>query len=123
MVPPRVGQQYISSILFDGNIPVCLYFTERNIILINRDRDVKINTRLLSALAEPNSPQEKMQNGFDSASNGIQNISGLHKSGVVEFIRKQFVEFTSFVQSPLALNFWFEQYCEIREERLDSLEH
>ncbi|MED3789135.1 hypothetical protein P4576_18300 [Peribacillus frigoritolerans] len=50
-------------------------------------------------------------------------ISGLHKSGVVEFIRKQFVEFTSFVQSPLALNIWFEQYCEIWEERLDSLEH
>ncbi|MFJ7469484.1 hypothetical protein ACIQWI_13080 [Peribacillus frigoritolerans] len=30
-----------------------------------------------------------------------KHLSGLHKSGVVEFMRKQFVEFTSFVQSPL----------------------
>lgn len=56
------GQQYISSILFDGNIPVCLYLTQRTIILINRG--VKMNTKLLSALAEPNSPWENMQNDF-----------------------------------------------------------
>lgn len=37
-------------------------------------------------------------------------------------MRKQIVEFTSFVQSPLALNICFEQYREIWEEKLDSLE-
>lgn len=51
-----------------------------------------------------------------------KHLSGLHKSGAVEFMRKQFVEFTSFAQSHLALNIWFEQDCEIWEERLDSLE-
>lgn len=123
-----------SPILLDGNIPACLSFNQENIILINHG--VKMNTTLLNSLAEPNRLRivELLKDGpltVGEIADRLQirqplaskHLSVLYKSGVVEFYAEANRRIYKLRSEPFkALNIWLEQYREIWEEKLDSLE-